>query len=319
MTTKNLVGHSTGWAIASIIFLLLCIELFSGNISIITNWALDQDTQLVSGLAAFLIILIFFVIFKKIKTKRESSNSDKSYYLDLQADRDKANKMKRRYRNFAEAEIHGNEAERLRIARELHDDTIHRLIILGQQIELLKYDNPDNPLIKELDELIKLADQGIDHIRGVIKELRPSYLAKRGLIPAIRGLVKEKSGRTINNIEFIVEGDEYRLNDEVELILYRLTQTALQNVRLHSQSTDAVIILSFQHDHVKLVIEDNGIGFEVPNEADLFDSGHFGLLGMKERTQLCNGTFMIHSISGSGTCISAEIPRGGNVPQNTPQ
>ncbi len=316
MTSKSVFGTNSGWIIASILFLLLCLELFTDSVSVLASRPLNILPQILS--LAILVAAVFavFLTYKRNKAKQRDRASDRNYYLNLQEDKDKADRVKRRYRNFAEAEIHGNESERLRIARELHDDTIHRLIILGQQIELLKYDNPDNTLIKDLDELIKLADQAIDHIRGVIKELRPSYLSKRGLIPAIRGLIKEKSGRSIDQINFVVNGKEYRLNDEVELILYRLTQTALQNVRLHSQANEANVTLSFEQDHVKLVIEDNGIGFEVPNEADLFDSGHFGLLGMKERTQLCKGSFMIHSILGSGTCISAEIPRTGNVPED---
>lgn len=237
-----------------------------------------------------------------------------SDFKNLQADRDRANVLKRRYRNFAEAEIHGNESERLRIARELHDDTIHRIIILGQHIELLKYDNPNNPLVSDLDKLAALTNESIDHLRGVIKDLRPSHLQKLGLIPAVKGLVKEKNSINDCQITLSIHGDGYRLNDGVELILYRLTQTAVQNLRLHSQCTEAHISLSFNNDYVSLVVEDNGVGFEVPDEAHLFDTGHYGLLGMKERTQICNGTFMIHSVKGSGTRLSAEIPKAGNTP-----
>ena len=270
----------------------------------------DPSTILFGVLILCFIFFVFYLICKKSIWNLINYNDFKT----LQADRDRANVLKRRYRNFAEAEIHGNESERLRIARELHDDTIHRIIILGQHIELLKYDNPDNPLVNYLYKLATLTNDSIDHLRGVIKDLRPSHLHKLGLIPAVKGLVKEKNSINDCKINLSIHGNGYRLNDGVELILYRLTQTAVQNLRLHSQCTEACISLSFTDTCVSLVIEDNGVGFDVPDESHLFDTGHYGLLGMKERAQICNGTFMIHSVKGSGTRLSAEIPKAGNTP-----
>lgn len=274
------------------------------------EWIPDPHTIV---FVLFVLVSIFFAYYLICK-KSAWSTVNHSDFKNLQADRDRANVLKRRYRNFAEAEIHGNESERIRIARELHDDTIHRIIILGQHIELLKYDNPDNPLVNDLDKLVTLTNDSIDHLRGVIKDLRPSHLHKLGLIPAVKGLVKEKNSINDCKINLSIHGDGYRLNDGVELILYRLTQTAVQNLRLHSQCTEAYISLSFTNICVSLVIEDNGVGFDVPDEAHLFETGHYGLLGMKERAQICNGTFMIHSVKGSGTRLSAEIPKAGNAP-----
>lgn len=274
------------------------------------EWIYSQNTITFSVFVLFFIFFILYLICKK-STWGPINYSD---FKNLQADRDRANVLKRRYRNFAEAEIHGNESERLRIARELHDDTIHRIIILGQHVELLKYDNPDNPIVNDLDKLVTLTNDAIDHLRAVIKDLRPSHLHKLGLIPAIKGLVKEKNSINDCKIHLSIHGDGYRLNDGVETILYRLTQTAVQNLRLHSQCTEANISFSFTDTCVSLIIEDNGVGFDVPDESHLFDTGHYGLLGMKERAQICNGTFMIHSVKGSGTRLSAEIPKAGNTP-----
>lgn len=225
----------------------------------------------------------------------------------------KSSLLIKRYRNFAEAEIHGNEAERLRIARELHDDTIHRLVAIGHRMELLKFDHPGSELAAPMEELIHITNEGIDHIRGVIKELRPSHLVKKGLIQAINNLLTDRGEKRLYRIDFEVHGEEYRLNDATELTIYRLAQTALQNIRLHSKCSKVSIDLCYEEHGLMLKIEDDGIGFDVPEKAHLFEHAHFGLLGMKERAELCKGKFMIHSVKGAGTCVTLEIPKKGNL------
>lgn len=226
-------------------------------------------------------------------------------------------KLEKRYRNFAEAEVHGHESERLRVARELHDDTIHRLIFIGQRLELLKLNHPNSEMAQPVDDLIQHTNDGIDHIRNVIKELRPSTLAKMGLIPAIKSLVNNKNLQEKISLGLTTSGTEYRLNEPTELIIYRLAQSAIQNVKLHANCSKADLYLNFEEDQITLQIQDNGVGFDVPNEDDLFEHSHFGLLGMKERTELCGGKFMIHSVKNLGTHMSVEIPRAGNCPENS--
>lgn len=310
MIKENSVSQPNLLNTLNLCFIALCLVLIMSTICITSQISFSDDGNSKLHFLSIVSVFSIVIVVTIIQLKKKFNDN----FLILRADRDKANNLKRRYRNFAEAEIYGHEAERLRLARELHDDTIHRLIILGQQIELLKYDQPENPMVNDLNRLVGIVDDGIDHIRSVIKELRPFNLATRGIIPEIRSLINENTGNDTCEFKLESNGNEYRLNNDVELTLYRLTQTSLQNIRLHSKATNVVVKVTFSEDKIVLLIEDNGAGFEVPNESELFENGHFGLLGMKERAQLCNGTFMIHSIEGTGTCITVEIPKYGNEP-----
>lgn len=216
--------------------------------------------------------------------------------------------LNQRYRSYAEAVTHGQEEERMRLARELHDDTIHRLILLNQQLELVRFDHQDSPVVADLSKMQTILADTIDHIRRFIQELRPTYLEELGLIPALRILAQEKKERTGIDIQFAVLGDETRLPAATELTLYRIAQTALRNVVLHAEAKAAQVLLHFAPQSAQLSIEDDGQGFDVPDPSHLVQEGNFGLMGMQERAALHGGTLTIESVPQQGTIVSVEIP-----------
>jgi signal transduction histidine kinase len=202
--------------------------------------------------------------------------------------------------------VNAQEEERRRIARELHDETSQALTALAAGlggVEAALVSNP-NLARRQLAELKNMSMGALEALRAFIYDLRPSLLDDMGLVSALRWYVHNWSGRGIQ-ADFAVSGPARRLAPQVEVMLFRIAQEALSNVRRHSQASQAVVRLEFTNQHVVLSIEDNGIGF-VPAEvlSGQAEPG-WGLLGVRERIALIGGTVQIDSAPGRGTKITA--------------
>ena len=201
------------------------------------------------------------------------------------------------------------EAERLRLARELHDDTIQSLIALKQRVQLARMPHKKGAPVPELAELESLIEQTIDDLRRTTRALRPIYLEDLGLVAALEMLVRETSQSSGLPVEFNASGTERRLPAEVELALYRMVQESLNNSVHHAQAKHASVKMEFNPEETRLEITDDGKGFEVPKTpAEFTPQGHFGLLGLYERTELIGAHLEISSSPGKGTRLSIDLP-----------
>lgn len=199
----------------------------------------------------------------------------------------------------------GQEDERKRLARELHDDTIQSLIALQQRVEMTRKALTKDPATAEakLAELKELIAESLNRVRGFVRALRPTYLEELGLIPALEMLAQESSAT------FSLQGDEQRLDSERELVLFRITQEALRNVQKHAHATRTAVQLAFDTDEVRVTIQDNGSGFDALETPTAYaQAGHFGLMGMQERAQLFGGNVYVKSARGKGTRVVAYVP-----------
>lgn len=287
--------------------LIAIAEWVFGFVDPLAAWMISLEHLLLTELFTLLLIgTIGFAIYswRRWREVMAAQRANRELRDSIAA----AEGLNQRYRSYAEAVTHGQEEERMRLARELHDDTIHRLILLNQQIELVRFDHCDSPFVADLDKMHTILGDTIDHIRRFIQELRPTYLDELGLIPALRILAQEKKERTGIDIQCSVTGDEARLPAAVELTLYRIAQTALRNVVLHANATEALVRLHFAPNVAQLSIEDDGQGFKVPDPSHLAQEGNFGLMGMTERAALHGGSFSIESALKQGTTVSVEIP-----------
>ena len=212
-------------------------------------------------------------------------------------------------RSYVAAMTRGQEEERKRLARELHDDTVQSLIVLGQQVDRIhKAGLRDaNPCSEQL-ALVRQGIRDLVHgIRRLIGDLRPSYLDDLGLVPALEALVK--AGSPLYQGELVINGEQRRLPPDVELAIYRIVQEALRNVEQHAQAQNVSVQLGFEEQGVRVLVEDAGVGFEVPpSPDDLAHSGHFGLLGMRERAMLSGGWLSLASAPGQGTKVEVYLP-----------
>lgn len=207
--------------------------------------------------------------------------------------------------NYIGAITSAQEEERLRLARELHDETIQSVIALKQRIQLTEKSVKDQHVKQSLRELENLSEQTVENLRLIIRGLRPIYLEDLGLVTALEMLARET--KTIQ-VDFSRTGNEQRLKPDVELALYRIAQEALSNVSRHAKASRAAININFSNHEVKLEISDDGVGFTAPaSPTDFAPSGHFGLLGIKERCELIRAKFEVKSKTGDGTQVTVRL------------
>jgi signal transduction histidine kinase len=212
-------------------------------------------------------------------------------------------------RDYIGAVTAGQEEERRRLARELHDDTIQSLIALNQRIQLVLLAHQGTSTEEQLQEMQQMVSQLIADVRRQIHALRPIYLEDLGLAPALEMLCQEVAGAHPLDVAFESRGAARRLAPEVELALYRIAQEALSNVGHHAHATTAKVTLASDGERVRLTVRDDGRGFVVPESpAELAPQGHFGLLGMHERAELIGATLAIRSEPGTGTELALEVP-----------
>ncbi len=199
--------------------------------------------------------------------------------------------------------VFAQEDERRRIAREMHDQFGEQLTALGRRIQLLKDACADHrELYGQIDALEAVAqqlDRDVDHL---VWELRPTALDDLGLRAALANYVQDWSKRVSISAELHTFGllDD-RLASEAETTLYRIAQEALTNVAKHSHAENVDVILERRSDHVLLIVEDDGVGFD-PLDESMASQG-FGLLGMQERAALVGATIQIESAVGKGTTV----------------
>jgi len=214
-------------------------------------------------------------------------------------------------RDYIDGITQGQEAERARLSRELHDGTIQDLVAVSQRLQLAQraLNRGDMEAAQAgIDKLRTLSEDTLAELRRTIRALRPAYLQDLGFIPALEALVRE-AGETGLATEVFVQGTPRRLCAEVELAAFRVVQEALNNAIRHAQAQHVSLAICFRGERLTLVIEDDGIGFQVPSEPDaLTQSGHLGLVGMRERATLLEGTLEVWSAPNQGTRITARFP-----------
>jgi signal transduction histidine kinase len=213
--------------------------------------------------------------------------------------------------DYIAAITQGQEEERRRLARELHDDTAQSLIALRQQVEIAQKLLPVDPEAAEarLDTVRAMLAEAVEAIRRFSSDLRPIYLEDLGFIPALEMLVQEADRLDSLSVEFHTDGAVHRLSSDLELAAYRIVQEALNNVVQHSQATRAWVEVRFKPQHLILSVRDDGRGFDAPDLPDvLARQGHFGLMGIQERALLYGGHLTIHSEPGAGTEVTVRLP-----------
>ncbi|OGO03851.1 MAG: hypothetical protein A2Y91_00240 [Chloroflexi bacterium RBG_13_54_8] len=202
------------------------------------------------------------------------------------------------------------EEERKRIARELHDETIQGLAILSLDIEAIMRarKRSGDGSIRSLGRIQEKVNHIAEELSRLSHALRPSVLDQLGLVPAVKVLIDDlrKSAKIAASLEIL--GEPRRLSPEVELGLFRIIQESVSNIRRHSGAARVVTRVEFCPDSVKVVVADDGKGFELPRTlGDFTNRGKLGLVGMQERAQLFNGVFLVQSELGKGTTVSVEV------------
>lgn len=209
--------------------------------------------------------------------------------------------------------IDAQEAERARVARDLHDEIGQSLtsVLLGLRLveESLSRPDPDvEDCRQRAAEVRELVAEALRQARTLAFDLRPTVLDDLGLVAALRRLVEEVGARGAPTVDLAVHGldDDTRLAPELETVVYRVVQEALTNVVRHAAASSASVVVARDGGRLRAVVEDDGHGF------DLGDAPRpsLGLAGMSERATLVGGSLHIDTAEGQGAIVRLEVPVG---------
>ncbi|MBI4259675.1 MAG: GAF domain-containing sensor histidine kinase [Actinobacteria bacterium] len=226
-----------------------------------------------------------------------------------------------RLRSYVQEVTRAQEEERKRLARELHDTVAQDLVRLVRGLDGMTEAPAARSDEMTAGDLRGLGGAILEDVRRVGRDLRPTVLDDLGLVAGLEWLSSDLRVRSGIEATFRVSGRRRRLPGEVELVLFRIAQEALTNVEKHAGAGTVAVLARFEAGSVRLVVEDDGRGFEPARSHRLAREGRFGLVGMEERARLVGGSIDVRSRPGGGTAVSVEVPlgRGPQLPEQVPE
>ena len=218
--------------------------------------------------------------------------------------------MQEQLRRLSRHILQAQEAERKVISRELHDQIAQTLAGINLHLETLSREAQINTedLRKTIASTKRLVENSVETVHRFARELRPAVLDDLGLIPALHSYLKEFTARTSIPVQFTGFAGVEKLSNPKRTVLYRVAQSALNNVAQHARASRVTVSLRQRPGHVILEVQDNGRAFNVKKTLDPLRNKRLGLLGMRERIEMVGGSFRVESTVGSGTLIHADIP-----------
>ena len=201
--------------------------------------------------------------------------------------------------------VRAQEEERRRIAADIHDDSVQVLTALALRLEMLRRKTDDPAVLESLAEAERTARLAIARLRHLMFELRPPVLDRDGLAAALR--MQMEQIKHDYGVEFVFENElESEPEGETRAVVYRIAQEALVNVVKHAGATTAHLRVESRGGGVFAAVTDNGRGFDMAAE----QSGHFGLVAMRERAEMTGGWCRLTSTPGQGTSVEFFVPDG---------
>src|SRR6185503_19238452 len=200
--------------------------------------------------------------------------------------------------------INGQETERTRIAKDLHDGLGGIFSTVKMHYSTLTKDTPgikDNPLYKKTLDLINNAS---DELRKVAHNMMPEVLMKVGLAEALQDFCNNISSGKLLKITLQTFGMEKRLSSSTEIMLYRIIQELVNNIIKHAYATEAIIQINREGNRLSLTIEDNGRGFDT-REAE--EKRSMGMATVRSRVDYLNGRLTIDSRKDIGTTVMIDL------------
>ena len=210
---------------------------------------------------------------------------------------------------YASRVVLGQEEERRHLAQELHDGPVQTLIHLCRQLDAAERSTIlPSESAGVIADLRIIAEGTVAELRSIARGLRPSILDDLGLVASINQLVAEAEERQQFEASFGVTGAERRLPAPVESALFRIAQEAITNVERHAGARRLSVGMAFEAAGMRLLVTDDGVGFQVADRPTTTGTDSLGLPGMAERAHLIGSRLLIHSGEGAGTTVEVWVP-----------
>ena len=244
------------------------------------------------GVLIVIAVLIVKNVKKKQQLKAQTLLLEKQRMVTLLKEQELAN---------IDAMISGQEKERQQIANDLHDDLGGLMATLKLHFGNLKKSVTQTTLQNTED----LLDEAYSKIRTIAHVRNSGVMAKQGLLKAVQQMANKISAANSLELEVLDYGLEQRLENSLELTLFRIIQELVSNMIKHAEATKGSIQLTQHDDFLNIIVEDNGIGFDTTN---LQSYDGMGILNIAKRVEHLEGTFTVDSIIGKGTSVLIDIP-----------
>jgi signal transduction histidine kinase len=262
-----------------------------------------QMLRATAAVAAALFVIRFLRAFQ-VETERKIA--------DLQAARLEESQQREIMRGeLFRRVVAAQEAERQRIARDLHDETGQSLTAIGMGLRGLsgKLSPRNKEAFGTIHKLEALTADSLKELQRLISDLRPSHLDDLGLSAALRWYAGRIQEHSTISVRVEIAGEECDLDEATKIAIFRIIQESLNNIIKHAHATNANIYLRFEEKNVRINVRDNGVGFDLDLEKRQHASRpSLGLAGMQERAVLLGGTVSVQSRPGYGTEVEALIP-----------
>lgn len=268
----------------------------------------NRIKQSQSVLRQFLVRMMSFSLFLGTLVAIAATYRVTALEREQDNQRKRIEKTENDLRRLSRRLVQAQEVERKSLSRELHDQVGQALTALGIEIGNLMNSRQTEPATfrARLEEIKALNARAIGTIRDLAMGLRPSMLDDLGLEPALQWQGREFSRHTGVPASVQVAGNLEGLTDAQRTCIYRVVQEALTNCARHAHANNVLVSLQSQGDQVVVVVQDDGMGFDVASRAQ----GGLGLLGMQERVAELDGHLNIASAPDKGTTIRVELPIG---------
>ncbi|HLR03588.1 MAG TPA: histidine kinase [Virgibacillus sp.] len=249
---------------------------------------LDQTIKRAEGLASKITVILTYLNddFKQVNEIIEEAKEKQEFGLKI---------------------IEAQEEERRRISREIHDgpaQMLANILLRSELVDRTFREGSVEESLVEIRNVRKMIRSSLFEVRRIIYDLRPMALDDLGLIPTLRKYAATVSDYNDIDIEFTSIGKQDRLSQKYEIAFFRLVQESIQNAIKHAEATLIKVKIEVSDRLLTTLVKDNGKGFDtnVKNEKS------FGLIGMRERVEMLDGTLKIDSVIGKGTSVYIKVP-----------
>jgi len=244
------------------------------------------------GLLIFLIISLvgagIFVLYRRRQMQKAALDAAAIHHSEMQL----------------KAVIDGQEDERRRIARELHDGVGQKLAGIKLNWEIVSDNLQNSPKIKQLEKMSHMLDDAVSEVRTISHQMMPKELEQFGLVPTIRSILQFNFGNTGIRYNFEDTGMENRLPQNIELGLFRILQELIANILKHAKADTVDIQLVRRSKQIMVMVEDNGKGFDF----EKLKNPGIGLMNIESRVEAIDGVLNFETAIGKGTIVTIRIP-----------